>query len=373
MGSPAILDIPALLQPIPGAAATGADPRKDVSPGSSFGRLKSARSQASSEERKGATDPESMQKSVGLWRSIGEQAIALLASGAKDLQVCAWLIESLVRAEGFRGLRDGFRLTRELCEQFWDGLHPMPDEDGVATRVAPLAGLNGDESEGTLIAPIARVPITSGSNGEAFATWHWTKASTSYQGNTSDESYESKREAFEAAATELRARLDAAVRASGAEFYGGLRGDLQEAIDEFDKLVAVLDQKCGQDAPPSSSIRGALTSSLEAMLAAAKDVLPADSSAAGVASANGGAPSGAPGGGASGPVNSREAAFAQLRQVADYFRRAEPHSPISYLVEQAVRYGSLSLPELLSELIPDEGARSGYFARTGIRPPAATS
>ena len=39
---------------------------------------------------------------------------------------------------------------RELAENFWDGLYPLPDEDGILTRVAPLAGLNGVEADGVL-------------------------------------------------------------------------------------------------------------------------------------------------------------------------------------------------------------------------------
>ena len=32
-------------------------------------------------------------------------------------------------------------------EQFWDGIYPLPDEDGLATRVAPLTGLNGEDAD----------------------------------------------------------------------------------------------------------------------------------------------------------------------------------------------------------------------------------
>lgn len=373
MDSPTILDFAALLQPIAGSAPTGNDPRQDLSPNASFGRLKSARSQASAAERAGATDPEAMQQSLVLWRSIGKLSTQLLATTAKDLQVGAWLIESLARTKGFAGLRDGFRLARELCEQFWDDLHPRPDEDGISTRVSPLTGLNGVDSEGTLIAPIARIPITAG--GEAqFATWQWTKATTSYQGNTADENYEQRRTQYETANLELKAKVEAAVRSSGADFYVALDTELGQALDEFDKLVALLDQKCGQDSPPSSSIRGAISATRDTVRTIAKDLLPSEATPDAGGAGTGGGASGAGGGsGPSGVLNTREAAFAQLKRVADFFRRTEPHSPISYMVEQAVRYGGLTLPELLVELIPDDGARSAFFTRTGIRPPTQST
>ena len=95
----------------------------------------------------------------------------MLAEHAKDLEVTAYLIEALLRLKGFAGMRDGFRLAREFVEKFWDGLFPLPDEDrldeqggiveyGVEVRVAPLLGLNGGETDGTLLAPITRVPMT---------------------------------------------------------------------------------------------------------------------------------------------------------------------------------------------------------------------
>jgi len=55
------------------------------------------------------------------------------------------------------------------------------------------------------------------------------------------------------------------------------------------------------------------------------------------------------------PVNNqefnRDDAFHQLRTLAEFFRKVEPHSPVSYLLEKAIRWGYLSLPELMSELL----------------------
>jgi len=50
------------------------------------------------------------------------------------------------------------------------------------------------------------------------------------------------------------------------------------------------------------------------------------------------------------PMN-RDSAFHQLRTIADYFSESEPHSPVSYLLEKAIRWGYMSLPELMEELV----------------------
>ena len=65
-------------------------------------------------------------------------------------------------------------------------------------------------------------------------------------------------------------------------------------------------------------------------------------------------------------VKSRQEAFQVLSRVSEYFRLTEPHSPISYALDQVVRWGRMSLPELLSEIVADRSARDEIFKRTGI-------
>jgi carbamoyltransferase len=57
-------------------------------------------------------------------------------------------------------------------------------------------------------------------------------------------------------------------------------------------------------------------------------------------------------------------------RVAEFFRRTEPHSPLSYTLEEAVRRGRMTLAELLAEVMPDEEARHAMLSRLGIRPEA---
>jgi type VI secretion system protein ImpA len=58
----------------------------------------------------------------------------------------------------------------------------------------------------------------------------------------------------------------------------------------------------------------------------------------------------------------------ELERIADFFRRTEPHSPLAYTLEEAVRRGRLSWPELLAEVVPDDKVRSGMLVMLGIRP-----
>ncbi len=164
MPSAETLDLKRLAAPIAGANPAGADLRAEAGPGSAYYRVKDARTAArAAERRESAGDADAPPAD---WRPVLQHGAEALAEKSKDLEIAAYLVEALVRLHGFAGLRDGFRLTRELIDAFWDGLYPLPDEDGVETRLAPLTGLNGADAEGTLSGPILRVFITDGAAGQ---------------------------------------------------------------------------------------------------------------------------------------------------------------------------------------------------------------
>ncbi len=147
MASSEILDFATLLAPIPGDNPAGRPLREEVAHDAVYYVLKDARSTARAAERslafvdKDKDDANRDRPSPKIdppdWRPILQLAPRVLAEESKDLEVTGWLIEALVRQHGYAGLRDGIRLARELVEAFWDHLYPLPDEEGVATRVAP--------------------------------------------------------------------------------------------------------------------------------------------------------------------------------------------------------------------------------------------
>ncbi|SFC12325.1 ImpA family type VI secretion system protein [Pseudoalteromonas denitrificans] len=53
----------------------------------------------------------------------------------------------------------------------------------------------------------------------------------------------------------------------------------------------------------------------------------------------------------SGQLTNRDHAFQELRKIADYFSKTEPHSPVSFILEKAIRWGYMSLPDLMQELV----------------------
>ncbi len=76
------------------------------------------------------------------------------------------------------------------------------------------------------------------------------------------------------------------------------------------------------------------------------------------ASPGAGAASSGGGGGAvhiaGGPATSRVAAIQRLAEVADYYRRYEPHSPVGYLVNKAMSWSDKSFEQIFQEMLKNK-------------------
>lgn len=369
MASDEVLDFAQLTTPIPGDNPAGVDLREDLSHDSIYRRIKTARSDARQKERSAVFEEADAEAEAANWGPILELAPKAIAEHSKDLEIVAFLTEALVRRHGYAGLRDGFRLAVELIEQFWDHLYPLPDEEGMITRVAPLAGLNGEESDGLLVGPITKVPVTQGGTVGPYAVVNHRWA-VRLEGISDPEARVRQAEQPGAVTLEM---FSVAVRETSDEFFQNLWEDMTQCSGEFEKLCELLEQKCGKDesgyslAPPSSNIRRTLDECRQTLQGIAEHVLGPDEedeaddeSTALQTTVDGGVPT---------QVHTREEAFRALQRAADFFRRTEPHSPVSYALEQAVRWGKMPLPDLLSELIPEESVREQLFKLVGIRPP----
>ena len=301
---------------------------------------------------------EDRQLSSPNWRPIKEECVEILSSHSKDLWVAAWLIEASVRMDGYAGLRDCFTLVSELVEKYWDNINPPPDEEeGYRDTVSHLTSLNGRDGQGTLVSAIEDLSLIPGSPEFTFTAY---------------------REAVKADSPEITESefLAAAQSVANVDDYKCLAEDIHECINAFAAMNASLADRCGSYdgvplAPPRSQIQSALEECLRIMLLIAGDRL-ADADVDATLSDDG---AGETFDGQliqeGGRVNqsqafTREDAFRSLLQAAEFFRNTEPHSPVSYMLQQAVRFGRMDLPHLLQELIPDSEVLQRFAERTGI-------
>jgi type VI secretion system protein ImpA len=374
------IDIAAFLAPISDDAPCGRDLREGSSPTSNFQMVKLARSTARSAERSNVYSEDGQQaddvrrKIDESWRKIIELAPKILKSESKDLEVACWYLESLVRRDGIAGLRDGFELIEGLIDEFWPNLFPMPDEYGLETRVGSLKGLNGEGgSDGALLTPIRNSIITNSGQFRAFSFWEYQSAA-----DTSRILDDKAREKEFARKGYTLQNIENAVRDSSSEFLTQLRNDLVEALDSFTRFNDKLYQLCGSsEAPPSSAITNLLKDCITAITFLGGNKIIAETSPvddSSIAPAESGADNNAPAAAASSAAQiasralaNREQAFKQMAEIAEFFRKSEPHSPVSYLLEKAVRWGNMPLHELMQELISDETTRNRYSELTGVK------
>ncbi|MFC7399189.1 type VI secretion system protein TssA [Chelatococcus sp. GCM10030263] len=358
MTTPPTIDLDLLLRPIPGACAAGVDLRSDAALAALYHDLRDARAAARGAERRAIHDGDDGGIARS-WRTVADQASLALAEYSKDLEIAAWLTEALLRLHGFAGLRDGFRVIEGLVRHYWEPLHPQPDEDGLSARLAPIAGLNGEGGEGTLIAPIRLVPLVSGDAG-SFAFWHYERAAKMERITPV-----ARKEAALAEAGFSLSTIEACLRAMPAEVAASLFADVAAAREAVAAAAGALDEAAGAEAPPARQILDILDEVKEALRGlgfdrgaiagspAADETAPADGASASWDGRGAG-------------YASRNEAIAEVLAIASYLRRIEPHSPISYTLEEAVRRANLSLLELLPELVPDRDARRQFLTAAGI-------
>ena len=68
------------------------------------------------------------------------------------------------------------------------------------------------------------------------------------------------------------------------------------------------------------------------------------------------------------PVD-RADALRRLGAVAAFFRRTEPHSPVAYLVQRAIRWADMPLDVWLREVVANDDVLSRVKETLGIKEP----
>jgi type VI secretion system protein ImpA len=364
-------DLEALLAPIPGDSPQGTDIRDDFTAASPYNRLRDARSEARDAERGQDAGDADVRDPTPSWRSVRELALTTLATTTKDLEVAAWLTEALVRSHGLAGLAAGAQLMTGLAEQYWDGLFPLPDDYGIETRLAPVTGLNGRDGNGSLIQPLYKLVLFNRTDGAPVAYYQYRQSEQlgALEGERRQQRIEAGVVPFET--------LERDAQAAGGRMFAGLLSDARAARDAWQAMAGAMDARAGADGPSTTAVRDLLSGIIDiAARYAPADTVGGDGMApggpaAGVSTAGGGAGGAGMTGiaGAPGQAASREDALRALADIASFFRRTEPHSPLSYTLDEAVRRGRMTWPQLLAEVVADTDTRNSILTHLGIRPP----
>ena len=366
MPTPPVIDFDALLAPIPGDQPAGVALRPSSPEVSEITKLLPQGDKAVSEGIDGGKE--------GEWKKLIEKACLVLKNRSKDLRVAGRLTQALVHQHGFAGLRDGLQLLKRLMEEYWDGLSPPPDDEtgDLESRVGPLASLCQRMESPIWVREIALA------NKKAWMDGDESKQVTAnfnlYAAITGKDTAEDWKP--------YSASLSRVVAATPATFYTTLYEDLQAALTALEEFNTVADEKFGRGmAPPVSYLRDAIhevknrvetickARGIKLDSAAAEDAGHADPAQDEDSSMS--ATSNGSSNGHAGPIRTRAEALGRLREIADFLKQQEPHSPVSYLISRAITWSEMPFEKLLLELVTDDAARERINTTLGIKPQSA--
>ncbi|QID17460.1 type VI secretion system protein TssA [Nitrogeniibacter mangrovi] len=304
------------------------------------------------------------------WGGVVRECAALLSTQTKDLRLAVWMTEALTLTRGFGGLAQGYALTAGLVEGFWETVHPLPDEDDQEQRIGVLGWLLGQSER-----LIRQVPITDSPRGR-YNSLDLVSVQALAQAM---ERAPGEAEILKAQARLTQDDFEAARRDTAGAFFAQAVAAAQSAGQALAKLETAIDARLGMDGPSFSSAREALDGVIdqlgryarEAGVHAAVDGTGAAPEKAAAELSEGAMPleTHDPAPSASltvGTIRSRAQAIGQLKAVAEFFRRTEPHSPVAYLADKAARWGDMSLHEWLRTVVKDDGALAHVEELLGV-------
>ena len=301
------------------------------------------------------------------WLEVENLCRQALISKTKDLQIAAWLAEAWIRRHGLSGAESSFKLLRRLCHLFWTDLYPPIDEDDLDSRISPFEWLNRRVS-----ITLKAIPITQAAHDDDAGTWlDWE---TTLRGESFGDTEEGTGGDDVPSAESPRAVLLARISATSTDFYRDLSAQVSAAQQALQDLDQEITGRCGDKAAPSF---GELRAVLEGAKHVADRILKEreivveprsedffaddveddqeDDMSDDVSSFS------------AGPITSRREAYRCLVAASDYLMKREPHSPAPYLVRRAIKWGRMSLAELLTELLRNNADLPTVYTLLGIQ------
>jgi type VI secretion system protein ImpA len=298
---------------------------------------------------------------VADFRKVISLAVPALEKDTKDLQIAAWLSEALVKEHGFVGLRDSLKMLVGFQENFWENLHPEIDEGDMEGRANAIAWM---EEQAAFAIKQAKI---TGYAGYSSNDWEDSKRFDIPDNIESlDTADQQKFNALRAQAEKENRVTANKWRAEIAQtrrvFYEGLAVLLDECWAAYNDINRVIEEKFDRNqAPGMNNLKKSLDevhTQVKKLLEEKRAEEPDETDevaegetaegedgmmvkVAGVATA-------------SGAIQTRQDALKRLGDIAVFFQKTEPHSPISYLIQRAVKWGNMPLESWLQDVIKDE-------------------
>ncbi len=331
-----------LLTPIPGDNPSGMSLRYDPV----YDQLKEARR----EEEDLAQGAWKHERKVADHPFVIKTCQEAIATRSKDLQLAAWLTESLLKQEGFGGLAAGLELCHGLLETFWETVYPEIEEGDEEFRAMPLEWLNL-----SLETPLRMSPLNN--EGHNWFDYQDSRNVVGYEESAQTKDAKSRRTKLIESGKLAPEAFDKAFESTPKAFYAEAEQHLDRALAAAQALDAFCEEKFTDEPPTFGKVEAAIKDVrhlVHTLLQKKREVEPdpVTESPAEEPGAPGDAPlaaavSTAPAGSgltitlAAAEPPARQEAVASVVRAAAQLRALEPGSPAPYLMLRGLRWGEL--------------------------------
>lgn len=334
-----------LIAPIPGDHPCG----EDVSFSPEYDDVREARRQDDPSLAQGDWETE---LKAAQWPKVRQLCEEILRNRSKDLQIACWYTEALCHLHGFRGLHFGLQVLEVLLTDFWEFFYPDFVPNDLEERAGKIEWLNRQ-----LPMTIRTIALTDkASGGYPWLKWDESRAVD----NLGLKDSEARERAI--AAGKLSGEMfDRAAVASGLSFYQALHRDIVLARDKLAALERHVDERFGDDSPGLKDLQTAVrdcddvVARIVARLGGTAEAARPAAVAPGTATIPASGPAHAV---HVGEIRNRADAVTALRQVSQFFRQNEPHSPVALLADRAAKWAEMPLEKWLASVIKDDSTLS---------------
>ena len=238
-----VIDIDAILSPIPGDNPAGEDLR--YSP--SYDEIKEAR------RADDMLDRGDWQRKIKTsdWDKVITISVDTLTKKSKDLQIAVWLTEALIITEGFNGLVMGLTILNGLLRGYWDHVYPEIEDGDLDSRASLFEFMNDK-----LWLCIKQVSLTDTGVTPGYSWFKWQEsrrvgheADIRNQYGDVDDKKKKARDELIAEGKLTGEGFDSAVAMSSGTYYESLEKDLASCIKAFETFDRILDEKFGSNPP----------------------------------------------------------------------------------------------------------------------------
>ncbi|UTM57061.1 type VI secretion system ImpA family N-terminal domain-containing protein [Photobacterium sp. CCB-ST2H9] len=328
---------------------------------------------------------EALQKAcLASWETLSASLLNQFQTTTRDIELIAWFIAAQVLLDAsLDSAANALAWLADLAEQHWDHLNPvLPQEklksqaadqqqrEQAEAKVKAFFQLIGDSEESSILyAPLLQLTLAGSISFYDYQSAERKGELSQLKAQVAGVVAQQRADIQQRMENTVRCceqveRLSAAVQkhTQSAGVAAANFGFVKALFTRFEQALHQLTgMKPFHKAEPVAALTAAssaVTTSQAENMAVTNAVHDSTPSQAAQSSAVSGAPLNLSAGNlaqvASANNMNRDLAFHQLREISDYFRQSEPHSPVSFLLEKAIRWGYLPLPELLQEMMAEQ-------------------